>query len=128
MYIWIVCLTFSNDNQENIFWREREFRYFKLNLFICLFCLHISLWTMFLPGIYAWQKRALELLELKLLKAVSYHMGAGIQTCIHWKNTSALDLHTPEFLPFKSVILLRNMGIFWGCISIEVLIIFLFRT
>jgi hypothetical protein len=61
---------------------NRSLDYF-LNLFlfyVCeVFCLHVSLCTMCMPGACGGQKRASDL-ELELQRVASHHMGGMIQT------------------------------------------------
>jgi hypothetical protein len=50
-----------------------------LILCVWLFCLHVYLCTMYVPGAQGGQKRALDSLELKLQTVVSHSVGAGTQ-------------------------------------------------
>ena len=43
--------------------------------FMFLFCLHVSMYTMYMPGAQGGQKRALDYLELELQVVGSSHVG-----------------------------------------------------
>ena len=69
-----------------------------------MFCLHISICTMCVPGAYGSQKRALDLLELKLQMVVNYHVSAGNRTWVPCNSNTFSKLPGCLFSPSSSVL------------------------
>lgn len=62
-------------------------------IFICAsaFCLHVCLYTVYVPGALSGQKMAPDHLQLGLQMGVSHYVGAGNQTSILLKDASVLN-------------------------------------
>lgn len=58
-------------------------------VYVRILCLHVCVHH--LPSTHGGQKRAVELLRLKLQWSVSHHVGAGNQTRVLWKRSQGSE-------------------------------------
>lgn len=63
----------------------------KITLYVRMFCLHVYMWVVCLPGAKGGWKRASDLVKLELQIVVKHHVVAGNRTLVICKSSNALN-------------------------------------
>lgn len=71
------------------FFSVLKYMHLSIFIYVCVFCLHVCLHTMCMPGAPTEQKKGLDSLVLELQTVVIQHLCAGNWTHIFWKSSSA---------------------------------------